>query len=71
MPPNFKIAKLPPLSLDHYRVDALAIVDDAVNILDIIVNQWKSIILPLLDSSRPNSLASVTISESQELHYER
>ena len=57
--------------IDHYRVDALAIVDDAVNILDIIVNQWKSIILPLLDSSRPNSLASVTISESQELHYER
>ena len=53
-----------------FVVDALAIIDDAVNILDMVVNQWQSIILPLLDSSRPNSL-TFTISETQELQYDR
>ena len=66
---NLKVAKLP--FLDHYRTDAAAIVDDAVNILNMVVSQWKSIILPLLDSSRSNSMKPITISESQEISYDR
>ena len=66
---NLKVAKLP--LLDHYRIDAAAIVDDAVNILNMVVSQWKSIILPLLDSSRSNSMKPITISESQEISYDR
>ena len=61
---NLKVAKLP--FLDHYRLDAAAIVDDAVNILNMVVSQWKSIILPLLDLMKP-----ITISESQEISYDR
>ncbi len=66
---NLKVAKLP--LLDHYRTDAAAIVDDAVNILNMVVSQWKSIILPLLDSSRSDLMKPITISESQEISYDR
>ena len=59
------------ISLDHYRIDSASLIDDILTILDQTISQWNSIVFPLFNPGKPESLTISTNTELEELVYQK